>query len=92
MSRNAAVVVAILLVIGISGSPANASSRSVDYGGRGGSGTFRDKHFSGCFRGGTIRYGHGSYDNGAGDLRNRFRSRGVRDVWGHWGAYYGPMI
>ena len=26
--------------------------------------------------------------NRAGDLRGP----GERDVWGHWGAYYGPMI
>jgi len=26
--------------------------------------------------------------NPAGDLRGP----GERDVWGHWGAYYGPMV
>jgi hypothetical protein len=26
--------------------------------------------------------------NRAGDLRGP----GERDVWGHWGAYYGPMV
>jgi hypothetical protein len=25
-------------------------------------------------------------------LRGGFRGYGSRDVWGHWGAYYGPMI
>jgi hypothetical protein len=25
-------------------------------------------------------------------LRGRFRGHGGRDVWGHSGAYYGPMI
>jgi hypothetical protein len=25
-------------------------------------------------------------------LRGGFRGYGGRDVWGHWGAYYGPMI
>jgi hypothetical protein len=25
-------------------------------------------------------------------LRGGFRRYGDRDVWGHWGAYYGPMI
>jgi hypothetical protein len=25
-------------------------------------------------------------------LRGGFRGDGSRDVWGHWGAYYGPMV
>jgi hypothetical protein len=25
-------------------------------------------------------------------LRDGFRGHGGHDVWGHWGAYYGPMI
>jgi hypothetical protein len=25
-------------------------------------------------------------------LHSGFRGYGGRDVWGHWGAYYGPMI
>jgi hypothetical protein len=25
-------------------------------------------------------------------LRGGFRGYGGRDAWGHWGAYYGPMI
>jgi hypothetical protein len=25
-------------------------------------------------------------------LRGGFGGYGGRDVWGHWGAYYGPMI
>jgi hypothetical protein len=30
----------------------------------------------------VTRDGHGGYD----------RDLGGRDVWGHWGAYYGPMV
>jgi hypothetical protein len=33
-------------------------------------------------------YGQSCHRNGAGELRGS----GGRDVWGHWGAYYGPMI
>jgi hypothetical protein len=33
-------------------------------------------------------YGHACCRNRAGD----FRGLAERDVWGHWGAYYGPMI
>jgi hypothetical protein len=25
-------------------------------------------------------------------LRGGFKEHGQRDVWGHWGAYYGPMV
>jgi hypothetical protein len=25
-------------------------------------------------------------------LRGGLRGYGSRDMWGHWGAYYGPMI
>ena len=27
-----------------------------------------------------------------GNPNGNFRGYGSRDVWGHWGAYYGPMI
>ena len=27
-----------------------------------------------------------------GDPNGNFSGYGNRDVWGHWGAYYGPMI
>jgi hypothetical protein len=27
-----------------------------------------------------------------GDPNGNFSGTGNRDVWGHWGAYYGPMI
>jgi hypothetical protein len=38
---------------------------------------FRGNHFGGGF-GGTSGDGYGGY--------------GDRDMWGHWGSYYGPMI
>jgi hypothetical protein len=31
---------------------------------------------------------HPKYGNPSGN----FSGYGSRDVWGHWGAYYGPMI
>jgi hypothetical protein len=88
MSRKAAVVLAILLVIGPS---ASASSRGGDYDDRGGS-RFRDNRLSGRFFNYTFRDRCGDDDKGAGGSRNRFRPCGARDIWGHWGAYYGPMI
>ena len=36
--------------------------------------------------------GYGGYGNRHSGLRGGFRGYGGRDVWGHWGAYYGPMI
>ena len=33
-------------------------------------------------------YGQSCYRNGVGELPGS----GGRDVWGHWGTYYGPMI
>jgi hypothetical protein len=35
---------------------------------------------------------HRDYRNHASGLRGGFPGYGSRDVWGHWGAYYGPMI
>jgi len=36
--------------------------------------------------------GYNGHGNRASGLRGGFRMYGDRDVWGHWGAYYGPMI
>ena len=32
------------------------------------------------------------YGNRAGGLRGDVCGYGDRDVWGHWGSYYGPMV
>jgi hypothetical protein len=45
----------------------------------------------GGFRG-TPGDGYGGYGNLANGLRGGYRGYGDRDVWGHWGTYYGPMI
>ncbi|SDT49887.1 hypothetical protein SAMN05444158_6515 [Bradyrhizobium canariense] len=87
MLRNAAVVLAILLVFGVSGLPASAFTRGSGYGGCSESDGFRENHLSGCFRR-TPREAYGGYENRVGG----FRSYGDHDMWGHWGAYYGPMI
>jgi hypothetical protein len=82
MSRNAPIVLAILLVLGSSGLSASAFARDGSYGaGRADTGV-RGNSFGGC-RGGTVGYG---------GLRGEFCGYQGRDVWGHWGAYYGPMI
>ena len=80
MLRSATVVLAILVALGSSGLSTSALASGSIYG-RGGGDGFRDNHFSGGFR-------NIPRDGGLGE----FRGYGGRDVWGHWGAYYGPMI
>ena len=89
MSRNATVVLAILFVLGSSGLSASAFARGGGYGG-GGDG-FRGNHFRGGF-GATAGDGYGGYGNRASGLQSGLPEYGRRDLWGHWGAYYGPMI
>jgi hypothetical protein len=35
---------------------------------------------------------YGGYGNRHSGLRGGSPGYGGRDVWGHWGTYYGPMI
>jgi hypothetical protein len=87
MLRNASVVLAIVLVLGGSGLSTRAFARGGGYGG--GVDDFRATHFGGGFAD-TPGDGYGEY--GTRGLRGGFRRYGSRDVWGHWGAYYGPMV
>jgi hypothetical protein len=88
MPRNAIVVLAIVLVVGSSGLATSAFARGGDSGGGDG---FRGHHLNRGF-GGARGDGYGGYRNPGNGLRGGFRGYGGRDVWGHWGAYYGPMI
>ena len=88
--RNAIVVLAIVFVLGSSGLPTGAFARGGGYGSGGGGDGIRGNQFGGGF-GGTPGHGYGGYGNRASGLRGGFRGYGGRDVWGHWGAYYGPM-
>jgi hypothetical protein len=90
MLRNAMVVLAIVLVLGSSELSTSAFARAGGHGVDSGDDGFRGNHF-GVF-GGTPADGYGGYGNRANDLRGGFRGYRGRDVWGHWGAYYGPMI
>ena len=57
----------------------------------GGGDGFRGNHLGGGF--GVIPGdGYGGYGNRASGLRGGFHRYGGRDVWGHWGTYYGPMV
>ena len=85
MLRKTMVVVAIIL-FGSSGLSTSAFARS---GGRGDS--FRGNHLRGGF-GGIRADSFGVYGNRTGGSHNGLLAHGNRDAWGHWGAYYGPMI
>jgi len=87
MLRNAITVFAIVLVLGSSGLSTGAFARGAGHGGGDGS---HSNHPGGGF--GDTPGGHGGYGNRASGLRGGFRGYGSRDVWGHWGAYYGPMV
>jgi hypothetical protein len=84
MLRNAVVVLAVVVVLGSSGLSTSAFARGGGYG-AGGDG----------FRANQLGGGYG-YTPGDGNrtrgLRSGFHRYEGRDVWGHWGAYYGPMI
>jgi hypothetical protein len=90
MLRNATVILAIVLVLGSSGLSTSAFARGAYDDGGGGHG-FRGDHFGGGFdvTPGDGYRGHGNRSSG---LRGGFRGYDGRDGWGHWGAYYGPMI
>jgi hypothetical protein len=81
MLRNAIVVLAIVLAVGTSGLSTSAFARNGHY----------DSQFGGG-RDGTPGEAYAGYDNRASSLHPGFRGDGGRDVWGHWGAYYGPMV
>jgi hypothetical protein len=52
---------------------------------------FRGNQSGGGF-GGTPGDSYGGYGNRASSLHGGSRGYRGRDVWGHWGTYYGPMI
>jgi hypothetical protein len=77
----------VLASAALAGSLLATDAQAHGAGGYGGGGDgFPGNHLSGGFDGGA-----GDGNRGSG-LRDGFRRYGRRDVWGHWGAYYGPMI
>jgi hypothetical protein len=77
MLRKPLVVLAVALVLGTSGLSTSAFARG-NHAGEG----FGDTH----------SHRHAAYDNRTSSLRDGFRGYEDRDMWGHWGAYYGPML
>jgi hypothetical protein len=91
MSRSAAIVLAILLALGSFGFSASAFARDGGYRTGGAGVGVRSDNFGGGL-GDAPGDGYGNYGNRISGLRGEFREYRSRDVWGHWGAYYGPMI
>jgi len=86
--RSATVVLAIVISFGSSGLSTSAFARAsgLEEGGFGGD------HVASGFGG---RRAGGSYraeSRGVSGLHRGTHGDGRHDVWGHWGAYYGPMI
>ena len=84
MFRKVIVVLATVLVLGSSALSTSAFALS---GGHGESA--RRDSFRGSFAGIPRDSVKG---NGTDGLLHGLRGNGNRDVWGHWGTYYGPMI
>jgi hypothetical protein len=88
--RHAKAILAILLVLGSSGLSASAFARGGGYDVGGGGVVSRGNNFGGFCE--NPDNGYDGYGNHTSGLRGKFRGYRGRDVWGHWGAYYGPMI
>jgi hypothetical protein len=90
MLRSATIVLAILLALGSFGPSASAFARDGGYRAVGAGVGVRGDSFGGGLSGtpGDGYKDYGNHTSALGELR------GCRDrnVWGHWGAYYGPMI
>jgi len=86
MLRQTIAVLAIALAFGSPDLPTSAFAR--------GGGDVRNVAGSPSFRSDPSAGGFGDHrpGNGPANYGGRFRGYGDRDVWGHWGAYYGPMI
>jgi hypothetical protein len=90
MLRSATLVLAILLALGSFGLSTGAFARDGGYRAGGAGLGARGDNFGGSLSGtpGDGYDDYGNHTSGLGELRG---CRG-RDVWGQWGAYYGPMI
>jgi len=85
MLCKAMLFLAIVIVVADFGLSTSALARSGGHGGGGRGDSFRITHFAGGS--GAVREGDGIAGSHSG-----LTGYGNRDVWGHWGTYYGPMI
>jgi hypothetical protein len=91
MLRSATLVLATLLALGSFGLSTGAFARDGGYRAGGAGLGVRGDNFGGGLSG-NPGDGHDDYGNHASGLRGEFHVYRGRDVWGHWGAYYGPML
>jgi hypothetical protein len=91
MLRKAIVGLAIVFVLGNFVLCTSALARGGGHGESGRGDSFGGNHLRGGFAGiaGDSFGGHGNRTRG---LHRGLRGYENRDVWGHWGTYYGPMI
>ena len=90
MLRATIVALTTTLVCGGSALSSNAFARDLGHGGDVAGSDFRFDLSAAAFgRGRTISKGYRGHGAHVSGLRGGFN---VRDVWGHWGAYYGPMV
>jgi len=91
MLRATMVVLVTALVFGGSAlSSRSAFARGRGDGGSAAGGGLRGGHSAGAFGGGrTIGESYRGYGGRVSGLRGGLHAR---DMWGHWGPYYGPMI
>jgi hypothetical protein len=87
MLRKAIVFLAMLFVLSSSGLSSSAFARGSGPEADGLRGNAINRGF-----GATAGDGNGGYSSAARGLHGGFPGHRGRDVWGHWGAYYGPMI
>jgi hypothetical protein len=87
-------MIIVLASAALAGSLLATDAQARGDGGHGGHGRdygFRDNHFSGG-SGDTPVDAYGGYGNRGSGSGGQFREYVGPDVWGHRGAYYGPMI
>jgi hypothetical protein len=87
------VVLAIALALGSSALSTSAFARGGGGGGAVGGRASGGSDSGGCFGSHTTGGGCGVYgDRVDGFHGGSDHGYGRRDVWGHWGGYYGPMV
>jgi hypothetical protein len=91
MLRKSVTILAIAILLESSGLSTAALARSKDT--RSALGAFNAEHYAlGVGTGSAAVGGHDRRGARVEGLRGPLRAYGHRDVWGHWGSYYGPMV
>jgi hypothetical protein len=92
MLRKTMVILAVALALGGSGLSTSAFARGGDSSRHRVGGDLGGAGFASGFAVGGADRGYGAYSGRDSAFGGEFHGYGRHDVWGHWGAYYGPMI